>query len=93
MILGMDLFHMHLNIFCLASISHEELSLAFMDKINWEFGGELDLAISMFTGNYKRKFFHDLISSQIDMDRLDYLVRDSFYTGVIEGSVGAGQDN
>jgi hypothetical protein len=70
-------------------ISHEEVSLFIMKVLNKEFDGRLTLAIDMFQGNYKRKFFHDLISSQIDMDRLDYLVRDSFYTGVIEGSVGA----
>lgn len=73
----------------LNNVSHEEMSLALMKRLNDESGGELSLAISMFRGDYERKFFHDLISSQIDMDRLDYLVRDSFYSGVIEGSVGA----
>ena len=75
----------------LSNISHEELSLALMKLLNTEYKGELDIAIEMFTGKYHREFFNDLISSQIDMDRLDYLVRDSFYSGVIEGSVGAGR--
>lgn len=70
-------------------INHEKISLLIMKILDLEFDGRLGLAIDMFRGNYKREFFHDLISSQIDMDRLDYLVRDSFYTGVIEGSVGA----
>ena len=71
------------------SISHEDISLFIMKIINREYNDRLSMAIEMFTGKYHRKFFHDLISSQIDMDRLDYLVRDSFFTGVIEGSVGA----
>lgn len=70
-------------------VNHEELSLFVMNIINRTFHGRLSLAIEMFRGTYERHFFHDLISSQIDMDRLDYLLRDSFYTGVIEGSVGA----
>jgi HD superfamily phosphohydrolase len=60
-----------------------------MEKLNGIYGGKLDLAIEIFTGNYRRKFFHELISGQMDMDRLDYLRRDSFFTGVIEGSVGS----
>ncbi|TFH37946.1 MAG: HD domain-containing protein [Bacteroidia bacterium] len=70
-------------------VSHEMISLFVMNFVNREYRGKLDLAIEMFKGKYRRQFFHDLISSQIDMDRLDYLVRDSFFTGVIEGSVGA----
>jgi HD superfamily phosphohydrolase len=70
-------------------VNHEELSLFVMNILNSSLKGRLSMAIEMFRGTYERQFFHDLISSQIDMDRLDYLLRDSFYTGVIEGSVGA----
>ena len=73
----------------ISGITHEDLSLLLMRKLNDEFDGRLDLAIQIFTGHYKKKFFHELISGQIDMDRLDYLRRDSFFTGVIEGSVGS----
>ena len=66
---------------------HEKLSILLMKKLNDEFNGELDLAIEMFQGKYHRKFFNQLISSQLDVDRLDYLKRDSFFTGVSEGSV------
>ena len=66
---------------------HEKLSLLLMNKMNAEFDGELSMAIEMFQGKYKRKFFNQLISSQLDVDRLDYLKRDSFYTGVSEGNV------
>ncbi|SKB92211.1 hypothetical protein SAMN05660477_01888 [Soonwooa buanensis] len=66
---------------------HEKLSLLLMTKLNEEFSGELTLAIEMFKGQYSRKFFNQLISSQLDVDRLDYLKRDSFYTGVSEGNV------
>lgn len=66
---------------------HEKLSLLLMRKMNEEFEGQLDTAILMFQGKYHRKFFNQLISSQLDVDRLDYLKRDSFYTGVAEGNV------
>ena len=66
---------------------HEKLSLLLMNKMNEEFQGELSMAIEMFQGKYQRKFFNQLISSQLDVDRLDYLKRDSFYTGVSEGNV------
>ena len=66
---------------------HEKLSILLMDKLNQEFGGQLDLAIEMFQGKYHRKFFNQLVSSQLDVDRLDYLKRDSFYTGVSEGNI------
>lgn len=72
----------------ISGISHEELSLLLMGKLNETFNGKLTLAIEIFKGKYKRKFLHELISGQVDMDRLDYLGRDSFFTGVIEGSVG-----
>ena len=66
---------------------HEKLSLLLMEQLNEEFSGELTIAIQMFQGKYYRKFFNQLISSQLDVDRLDYLKRDSFYTGVSEGNI------
>jgi uncharacterized protein len=73
----------------ISGITHEDISLLLMRKLNETFNGKLDLAIEIFTGSYSRHFFHELISGQMDMDRLDYLRRDSFFTGVIEGSVGS----
>lgn len=73
----------------ISGITHEDLSLLLMKELNERFGGRLELAMEIFKGNYKRKFLHDLIAGQIDMDRLDYLRRDSFFTGVIEGSIGS----
>lgn len=70
-------------------IKHEDISLLLMRKLNEQYGGRLELAIDIFLGKYNRKFLHELISGQMDMDRLDYLRRDSFFTGVIEGSVGS----
>jgi len=70
-------------------ISHEGISLKFMRKLNKEFEGKLTLAIKIFEGNYTRKFLYQLISSQLDIDRLDYLKRDSFYTGVTEGNISS----
>jgi len=66
---------------------HEKLSLLLMNRMNVEFEGALTMAIEMFQGKYHRKFFNQLISSQLDVDRLDYLKRDSFYTGVSEGNI------
>ena len=66
---------------------HEKLSLFLMEQLNEEFSGELTVVIQMFQGKYHRKFFNQLISSQLDVDRLDYLKRDSFYTGVSEGNI------
>lgn len=68
-------------------ISHEEFSKLFITKLNQEFHGELSLAFKIFSNNYKKKFLHQLVSSQLDMDRLDYLSRDSFFTGVSEGVI------
>jgi uncharacterized protein len=68
--------------------NHEKMSLKIMKQLNREFDGELDIAIQIFTNQYPKKFLHQLISSQLDIDRLDYLKRDSFFTGVSEGSVG-----
>lgn len=73
----------------ITGISHEDLSLLLMRKLNEEFSGKLAMAIEIFKGTYSRKFLHELIAGQMDMDRLDYLRRDSFFTGVIEGSVGS----
>ena len=73
----------------ISGITHEDISLLLMEKLDDEFTGRLQLAIDIFTGKYSRKFLHELISGQMDMDRLDYLRRDSFFTGVIEGSVGS----
>ncbi len=71
------------------NVHHEQLSLLFMEQLNNEFKGELSLAIKIFTGQYHRKFMLQLISSQLDMDRMDYLRRDSFYSGVAEGNVNS----
>jgi HD superfamily phosphohydrolase len=70
-------------------INHEDISLLFMHELNADFGGRLDLAIKIFTGRYRKKFLHQLVASQLDVDRLDYLKRDSFFTGVIEGVIGS----
>tara|TARA_B110000091_G_C13821836_1_gene481480 strand:- start:145 stop:1380 length:1236 start_codon:yes stop_codon:yes gene_type:complete len=70
-------------------ISHESISLKFMEALNEEFEGKLSLAITIFKGDYQRNFLHQLISSQLDMDRLDYLKRDSFFTGVSEGNINS----
>jgi HD superfamily phosphohydrolase len=72
----------------LVGISHEEISLLLMQELNREFDGKLDLAIEIFTNKYKKQFLHQLVSSQLDIDRMDYLSRDSFFTGVTEGIVG-----
>ncbi len=70
-------------------LSHEQISLKFMEHLNAEFNGSLTLAIQIFKGNYPRKFMCQLIASQLDMDRADYLKRDSFYTGVAEGNINS----
>ncbi len=70
-------------------VSHECISLLFMERLNQTFGGRLTLAIQIFKNEYHKKFLHQLVSSQLDMDRLDYLRRDSFYTGVTEGVIGS----
>ena len=70
-------------------ISHEDISGLMMNKLNEEFKGKLTLAINIFRNKYKKKFLHQLVSSQLDMDRLDYLKRDSFYTGVSEGVISS----
>lgn len=72
----------------LAGVHHEELSVKMMEKMNREFNGALDLAIQIFTNKYHKKFLHQLISGQLDVDRMDYLTRDSYFTGVSEGVIG-----
>ncbi|OUP09654.1 phosphohydrolase [Mediterranea sp. An20] len=69
-------------------ITHEEISLLLMERINREMNGQLTLAIRIFRDQYPKRFLHQLVSGQLDMDRLDYLRRDSFYTGVSEGNIG-----
>lgn len=70
-------------------VHHEEISLIFMNELNEQFNGQLSLAIQIFKGAYHRKFMLQLISSQLDMDRMDYLKRDSFYSGVAEGTINS----
>lgn len=70
-------------------ISHEEISIVLMQEINKELNGQLDLAIEIFKDNYSKRFLHQLISGQLDVDRLDYLRRDSFFSGVTEGNIGS----
>ena len=70
-------------------VHHEEISELIMNRLNDEFNGLLDLAIQIFQNKYHKTFLHQLVSSQLDMDRLDYLARDSFYSGVTEGKVGS----
>lgn len=70
-------------------VPHEEISLMLMKRINREMNGQLDMAIRIFKDEYPKKFLHQLVSGQLDMDRLDYLRRDSFYTGVTEGNIGS----
>ncbi|NJB69769.1 hypothetical protein GGR42_000231 [Saonia flava] len=72
-----------------SGIAHEEISLHFMEKLNMKFNGSLTLALEIFKGIYPKKFLNQLVSSQLDMDRLDYLKRDSFYTGVAEGNINS----
>jgi len=72
----------------LVQIDHEDISLSFMESLNHIFEGKLSLAIQIFKNEYHKKFLHQLISGQLDMDRMDYLTRDSFFTGVLEGVIG-----
>ena len=69
-------------------LSHEEMSLIYMEDLNIQFTGKLSVAIQIFKDKYSKKFLHQLVSSQLDMDRLDYLKRDSFFSGVTEGNIG-----
>ncbi|MBL7726308.1 MAG: HD domain-containing protein, partial [Dinghuibacter sp.] len=69
-------------------IAHEMISLLLMEELNREHNGQLSMAIEIFTGRYPKKFLHQLVSGQLDVDRMDYLNRDSFFTGVSEGTIG-----
>lgn len=73
----------------LEDIKHEELSNLIIAELNKEYNGKLDIALSIFNGTYPKQFLHQLVSSQLDIDRMDYLMRDSFFTGVSEGTIGA----
>ncbi|MBI3133406.1 MAG: HD domain-containing protein [Bacteroidetes bacterium] len=73
----------------LEKVHHEEVSLLFMEELNRKFNGRLKTAIEIFTNRYSKKFLHQLVSGQLDMDRLDYLQRDSYFTGVEEGVIGS----
>ncbi|MEO0570332.1 MAG: HD domain-containing protein [Bacteroidota bacterium] len=70
-------------------LSHEQISLLFIEQLNTEFEGQLEMALQIFMGEHPKKFLNQLVSSQLDMDRLDYLKRDSFYTGVAEGNISS----
>ncbi len=72
-----------------SGVHHEEISLMLMERMNRELDGRLDLAIRIYKDEYEKRFLHQLVSSQLDMDRLDYLRRDSFYSGVTEGNIGS----
>lgn len=71
------------------NVSHEDISLLLMHELNIQFNGKLSLAITIFKNEYHKKFLHQLVSSQLDMDRMDYLRRDSFFSGVVEGTIGS----
>ncbi len=73
----------------LEKVHHEEMSLLFMEELNKQFSGQLSLAIEIFSNRYSKKFLHQMVSGQLDMDRLDYLQRDSYFTGVEEGVIGS----
>ncbi|MGF7140891.1 HD domain-containing protein [Roseimarinus sediminis] len=70
-------------------VTHEQLSLMLMEQLNMEMNHQLDMAIAIFRNQYHKKFLHQLVASQLDMDRLDYLRRDSFFSGVVEGTIGS----
>jgi len=72
-----------------AGVHHEQISLLFMHRLNEQYGGKLDLAIAIFKNEYSKKFLHQLVSSQLDMDRLDYIKRDSYFSGVEDGEIGS----
>lgn len=72
----------------LTNVHHEEMSILFMKQLNIELNNRLSLAIDIFTNTYHKRFLHQLVSSQLDVDRLDYLTRDSYFTGVHEGVIG-----
>lgn len=87
--IGHGPFSHALESFVVKGLSHEALSLLFMEHLNRQFGGRLDTAIAIFKGEYPKPFMNQLVSGELDMDRLDYLKRDSFYAGVTEGNINA----
>ncbi len=87
--IGHGPFSHALEHYLIGNIHHEVLSGLFMEELNKQFNDKLELAIAIFNGNYHKHFLHELVSGQLDMDRLDYLKRDSFFTGVTEGVVGS----
>ena len=87
--IGHGLFSYVLEDTIVQGVSHEEISLMLMERMNKEMNGQLSLAIQIFKDEYPKRFLHQLVSGQLDMDRLDYLRRDSFYTGVTEGNIGS----
>lgn len=87
--IGHSPFSHALEFALLDNIHHEEVTQIIIEKLGQELGGNMDLALAMFNNKYERPFFHQLISSQLDVDRLDYLARDSFYTGVVEGAIAS----
>ncbi len=87
--IGHGPFSHTLEFILLKDIHHEDLSQLIMQELNQLFGGRLQMAVDIFTDKYPRRFLHQLVSSQLDMDRMDYLLRDSFFTGVVEGKIGA----
>jgi len=87
--IGHGPFSHALELSIVTGVHHEGISLKFMEALNEEFNGQLSLAIKIFKGDYHRNFLYQLISSQLDMDRMDYLKRDSFYTGVAEGNINS----
>jgi len=86
--IGHGPFSHSLENYLVPGVKHESLSYLFMERLNKEFNGALTLAIRIFRNSYKRKFFHQLVSSQLDIDRLDYLKRDCTFTGVQDGNIG-----
>ena len=81
-------FPMPWKIYLIENLDHESVSLQIMQLLNQEMYGELNMAIAIFTNRYPKKFLHQLVSGQLDVDRMDYLNRDSFFTGVSEGVIG-----
>ncbi|KAA6341995.1 hypothetical protein EZS27_010228 [termite gut metagenome] len=73
----------------IAGVTHEDISLMLMERMNKEMNGKITIAIQIFKDKYPKKFLHQLVSGQLDMDRMDYLRRDSFYSGVVEGNIGS----
>jgi HD superfamily phosphohydrolase len=87
--IGHGPFSHSLEMSLIRGVEHERISLMIMELLNKEFDGKLDLAIRIFCDQYEKRFLHQLVSGQLDMDRLDYLRRDSFFTGVMEGTIGS----